>query len=554
MRRAPLVREMSSMEEERMREFSWRAGTLVAVVLSVIAVFALAPSSAWGASSYNVQECNAGTSTSAPDAQQAGSGGALEYDIHCAVLNGVGWEKGVALHPASYEPGPRSASVWFTAPPTTYFDSGSFRYYIGARYPCSAPNCWYAAIHIGPWQQDMLTTPNTNGSSWSGCGGYCTQIREDEACTQFCLHSTQDPGGNFDDWYYDAIAINRINLTMVDSERPTLALSGSFFDNQIAHGTPNLKIDAADRGSGVEGVTVDVNGIRVGTPATACPGMSASRSYATQFRPCTDFHQAVALDTTQSPWLDGSNTLRVCASDVATGPGVANQVCEQRTISVDNTCQDSQGATAQAQSISAGLEDPKSGRLQRRREVRSSDAAAIRGQLTGPSGPVKAASVCVYETVDEPAGIEQLLQVAKSNSTGRFGAEIPGGPSRTFRVAYRYNDHQIESPSMYLDSSVQPTLQLSAPRLRNGHAVGFRGRVPGPNADGRAVVMQAKVGQRWRSFKQLVTDANGDYRGKYRFTQTHGRVRYTFRALVKKQGGYPYSEGASPKRKVVVRG
>ena len=75
---------------------------------------------------------------------------------------------------------------------------------------------------------------------------------------------------------------------------------------------------------------------------------------------------------------------------------------------------------------------------------------------------MKAASVCVYETVDEPAGIEQLLQVAKSSSTGNFGVEIPGGPSRSFRVAYRYNDRQLESPSMYLDSSVKPFFKVEA--------------------------------------------------------------------------------------------
>jgi hypothetical protein len=68
------------------------------------------------------------------------------------------------------------------------------------------------------------------------------------------------------------------------------------------------------------------------------------------------------------------------------------------------------------------------------------------------------------------------------------------------------------------------------------------------------VTLQARVGKKWRSFKQLQTDSKGSFKGKYRFTQTHGRVRYVFRALVKKQGGYPYSPGSSKKRKLVVRG
>ena len=56
--------------------------------------------------------------------------------------------------------------------------------------------------------------------------------------------------------------------------------------------------------------------------------------------------------------------------------------------------------------------------------------------------------------------------------------------------------------------------------------------------------MQARVGRKWRTFKQLRTEADGRFRGKYRFTQTSGRVRYVFRALVKRQSGYPYEPGS----------
>ena len=66
--------------------------------------------------------------------------------------------------------------------------------------------------------------------------------------------------------------------------------------------------------------------------------------------------------------------------------------------------------------------------------------------------------------------------------------------------------------------------------------------------------MQARVGRKWRTFKQRRTDSDARFVGKYRFTQTTGRVRYVFRALVKRQGGYPYEPGASPKRKLLVYG
>ena len=68
------------------------------------------------------------------------------------------------------------------------------------------------------------------------------------------------------------------------------------------------------------------------------------------------------------------------------------------------------------------------------------------------------------------------------------------------------------------------------------------------------MALQARVGRKWRTFKQVQTRDGGRFHGKYRFTQTVGRVRYIFRALVKNQSGYPYDPGASRKRKLVVRG
>ncbi|MGZ5324890.1 MAG: hypothetical protein ACXWZ3_12675, partial [Solirubrobacterales bacterium] len=66
--------------------------------------------------------------------------------------------------------------------------------------------------------------------------------------------------------------------------------------------------------------------------------------------------------------------------------------------------------------------------------------------------------------------------------------------------------------------------------------------------------LQARAGRKWRTFKQLRTDALGVFRGKYPFKQTVGVVTYTFRALVKRQGEYPYEPGSSRKRKLLVRG
>ena len=130
---------------------------------------------------------------------------------------------------------------------------------------------------------------------------------------------------------------------------------------------------------------------------------------------------------------------------------------------------------------------------------------------------------------------------------------LDAGPSRTLYVVYRFNTKKI-SDRVELDSTVVPTLDIPKKKLANGQAAAFVGHLPGPNADGRAVTLQARVGRKWRTFKQLRTDSDGNFHGRYRFTQTVGRVRYVFRALVKSQSGYPYEPGASRKRRLIVRG
>jgi hypothetical protein len=538
-----------------------RVAVLLAISVVGLASLALGAAKAEASSSYEVRECypergvNTGNDLNVwGDYNQS----TFVFGEDCTTASDtLDWHKGIVFHAESFDSGPRSATAQFVTPPGTYFNSGSVRWDIGARNPsCDPSACWWSAFYIGNngtpyWSYGMSGTPNSSHAVWNNCGG-CTDIWESMSCNSLCVHdtSTQTNG----DWYYDYVGMRDLEVTLVDVGIPKVALSGSLFDNQIAHGTATLHIGATDVGGGVRTATVEVNGAIVATPATNCPSIGVGASAATAFRPCTNLSTDLQLDTTKTPWRDGDNTLRVCVYDVNTGPGSGNATCEQRGVAVDNTCTDSTGAGGPADSIGAGLENPKTGQLTRTRTVRSSESTALRGQLRGPGGTVIAASVCVYETVDEPAGIEQLLQVAKTNSGGGFGVEIPGGPSRAFRVAYRYNDRQIESDRMYLESSVLPALELNKSKLSNGHAVRFTGHIPGPHNNGRGVTMQAKVGKKWRSFKQLQTDANGEFKGKYRFTQTHGRVTYVFRALVKKQGGYPYSEGASQRRKVLVYG
>jgi hypothetical protein len=266
-------------------------------------------------------------------------------------------------------------------------------------------------------------------------------------------------------------------------------------------------------------------------------------------KPCPDSAiQQLKLDTQKDPgWTNGPNDVQICAVDVG---GNVSAPCIRRTVEVDNSCPGSGGTTAT--DLEAGAE--VDGQLRSRAAVTSNVQPVVRGSLRDGSGnAVVGATMCIYETVDLPDASRELVRTATTQGNGRFATRLGAGPSRHLDLVYRFNSTVLDG-KVDLDSRVVPTLSILKKRLENGDAARFKGRVPGPNADGRAVTMQARVGRKWRTFKQLRTDSDGRFHGKYRFTQTRGRVRYVFRALVKRQGGYPYESGTSVRRKLIVRG
>ena len=186
--------------------------------------------------------------------------------------------------------------------------------------------------------------------------------------------------------------------------------------------------------------------------------------------------------------------------------------------------------------------------------MRSTEDVVVRGRVRdGGGGPVNGATVCVFETIDLDDASRELVAVATTQSNGRFATQLDPGPSRQLDVVYRYNN-QVLGDEAIVKSSVVPTFMVARRSLRNGESEVFRGTLPGPRAGSRSVALQAKVGKKWRTFKQLTTDSRGRFSGKYKFVSTVGAVRYRFRALVKRQGGYPFEPGASRKAKVLVRG
>jgi hypothetical protein len=155
------------------------------------------------------------------------------------------------------------------------------------------------------------------------------------------------------------------------------------------------------------------------------------------------------------------------------------------------------------------------------------------------------------------SGASDWRQVAMPTTgrDGRFRARLPRGTSRRVRVTYcgrdggHYRDLRLRA---------KPSIGLKANRrrVRNGRSVVFSGRVrsrPIPRG-GKLVELQAFFRGRWRTFQTLHTRRTGTFRFRYGFGGTRGTVRYRFRAVAPREGGYPYTTGASRRVTVAVSG
>jgi Bacterial Ig domain len=187
--------------------------------------------------------------------------------------------------------------------------------------------------------------------------------------------------------------------------------------------------------------------------------------------------------------------------------------------------------------------------------------ALLRGRLVTPQGgPIGGATLLVSSRV--LAGNRGFRDITGAKvvtgADGGFVYRVPKGASRQVRIAYRAYSHDTAFAAQRLFSlrtRAGVRLSVSPSRVRNGGRVRFRGRLrggPKPRA-GVLVVLQAREGGHWRSFRTVrTTRKGGRFSTRYRFTRTGRPTTFRFRALVRKQIGYAYSTGTSPSRRVRV--
>lgn len=394
------------------------------------------------------------------------------------------------------------------------------------------------------------------------------------------------------------LTVYRVALSISDFAAPQGRVSGNLLVDPVLKGVQSVSIEGRDAGAGVYQAQVVVDGrvlARSGFGETQCSDVDTSNSDPFEFstaQPCPSAASTtVALQTTgltedvyhnvAVQLVDAAGNVttlaeRVVGVDNAPPPEgffdpatrrFANPVFDMSTPRTLN----GSGAATDARlrvylPVTRRLHGRRNGRhtvtrARLRRTIGFGSRPTLRGVLTDASGqPIADAAVWIASRI---RGAEWRISGRPhiTSHTGRIGLRLPSSvPSRQVNLVYfPYSDShdQVVGQPVVIKVRAGVSLRIDERVVRNGQRVTFRGRVAGRIPTGGATVaLQAKVGRRFRTFRQVrVTPASaGRFATRYRFTATTRTTRYRFRALVLKQGELPYETGASSVATVVVQG
>jgi len=365
-----------------------------------------------------------------------------------------------------------------------------------------------------------------------------------------CEVNKNCPGGAY-------VGARNIAATEVDIIPPAAnPVSGSVLAGGVIRGhDQSLTAYAQDVGGGLSKVWVSVNGspaaeTPLGCQVAAVSNLSVVGLVALTPSPCPAAVPLTwTLNTEQFPFITGTNTLAVCASDFAT-IGPPNTTCSKpQQVTVDNTCDES--PVSGGSQLSAQFSQTASNTV----TVKHDETAQVNGALTTTTGePVAGATLCVKESVMDATHRVKGEGSVTTDSQGHYSYDVKAGPNRDLLVGYRRDAAQINQSLRYM-AHARPTIETSQRKARNGQLVHFSGHVPKPNAGERTVILQAGApgSKRWLTIRKAVTVAGGEYVTGYRFTHTTVPTTYKFRVVVPKQANYAYEPGASKVVKVRVR-
>ncbi|ADB50250.1 hypothetical protein Cwoe_1824 [Conexibacter woesei DSM 14684] len=211
------------------------------------------------------------------------------------------------------------------------------------------------------------------------------------------------------------------------------------------------------------------------------------------------------------------------------------------------------GASAQAR-ISAALRRAGGGSARTVRSQRATRWTAT-GRLTDEHGrPIGGARVNAAVRVLGRRWVAR--DVIRTTADGRFTYTLPAGPSRDVRFTYfPFADSRSfrASDTLRIDVFSPLTINVDRRTVTGRRIVTISGRVNGDRIPSSGLLVTLQGHQRgfgWRTFRTLRTSRRGTWRTQYRFRSSSGR--FAFRAIVPRQGRYPFLTTTSRPVTVVV--
>lgn len=197
----------------------------------------------------------------------------------------------------------------------------------------------------------------------------------------------------------------------------------------------------------------------------------------------------------------------------------------------------------------------KPGTAKSRLSLNQGRRSRLTGEIANPaSHAAPQTRICLGTRLHDQTEMSRFSAV-QSDINGRFDTALPAGPSRQIQAIHRRGHRETYSDPAHLNVTARPALRPQRHRIWAGQKLRFKGRIPGPKANGRGVILQAKAGKSWLVFQRATTRKSGRYSFTYR-PNVQGitrPTRFTIRSLVPRQAGYPYAAGTSRQVRILIQ-
>jgi len=354
--------------------------------------------------------------------------------------------------------------------------------------------------------------------------------------------------------YAASLVIFSADSTIQEEESPEVSgVSGEVSGGQEVHGSPAVNFTAVDRGSGIFGARVIVDGRTLSeTPLDSngghCVNVGGTTDGTPAFlylRPCAEtVHADVTVPT--EGLANGVHRIQVLVTDAA---GNATTVIDRQVL-VENGAESGPNAPTaiiRARLSAAWRRDRKSALT-----VKYGASPRIVGRLLGPNGePIPNAAVEAVGTAAAPGARSAAFSRPRTNAAGYFNIAVPrGASSRRITLVYSSFAGSVQTlATASLSLRVHAGVWFAvSPRVSGvGQTITFAGRLLGGPVPGggKVVVLQARApGGNWIDFEVVRAGGSGRFAARYRF-RFPGPAHYEFRAVSEREAAYPYLAGTS---------